>query len=73
MSEVRTHNGYSSCWSAVNGGVYDLTSWINEHPGGEGAILGICGADGSNDFNEQHGGSARVAKILASFKIGVLR
>ena len=72
MAEVATHNSASSCWSAINGNVYDLTSWIGRHPGGQGAILSICGKDGSAAFDDQHGGERRPANELAGFKIGQL-
>lgn len=72
MAQIATHNSASSCYSAVNGGVYDLTPWIKQHPGGQQAILVICGKDGSAMFNAQHGSQTRVANILASFKIGVV-
>ncbi len=70
MAEVATHNSRSSCWTAVNSGVYDLTEWIAKHPGGPAAITKICGVDGSKQFNEQHGGQAQAEAALASFKIG---
>ena len=73
MTEVRAHNSGSSCWSVVNGVVYDLTKWINQHPGGREAILSICGKDGSGDFNEQHGGQSGPEFVLAEYKIGVLK
>lgn len=69
-TEVAGHNSRTSCWSTINGKVYDLTSWIPEHPGGEEAILELCGNDGSAKFNGQHGGAVRQATILAGFKIG---
>lgn len=72
LAQVAAHNGASSCWSAINGGVYDLTAWINQHPGGPQAILAICGKDGSAAFNNQHGGQRRPANELAGFKIGDL-
>ncbi len=72
MVDVQKHNSATTCWSAVNGTVYDLTSWVNAHPGGKAAILMICGKDGSALFNAQHGNSGKVATILAKFKIGVL-
>ena len=37
-SQVSTHNSGSSCWSIINGDVYDLTNWISQHPGGAAAI-----------------------------------
>ena len=72
MTQVTTHNSRTSCWSAINGSVYDLTSWIPNHPGGEQAILSICGKDGSSTFNAKHGGQAKQLNILMGFKIGVL-
>lgn len=73
LAQVATHRDATSCWSAVNGGVYDLTSWISGHPGGADEILGICGKDGSADFNDQHGDKAKIEKLLATFKIGTLK
>lgn len=73
MSDVAMHATQASCWSAINGKVYDLTTWIGQHPGGEGAILGICGKDGSAAFNGQHGGQQKQADILATFYIGDLK
>ena len=72
LSDVAKHNTSTDCWTTVNGGVYDVTSWISKHPGGQQAIIGMCGIDGSDAFNGQHGGQRRPANELASFKIGTL-
>jgi len=72
LAQVATHNNASSCWTAINGNVYDVTTWINQHPGGRAPILSLCGTDGSAAFNGQHGGQARPAAELATFKIGTL-
>ena len=72
LAQIAQHSSRSSCWSAINGGVYDLTSWIPNHPGGEQKILSLCGIDGSNSYNGKHGGEAKQARILAGFKIGAL-
>jgi cytochrome b involved in lipid metabolism len=73
MAQVASHNNQQSCWTAISGSVYDLTTWISEHPGGERAILSICGIDGTEAFMGQHGGQGRPERELASFKIGVLK
>ncbi len=73
MQDVANHKDGASCWTTINGDVYDLTAWIAKHPGGEGAILSICGGDGSVAFNDQHGSNGSPARILASYKIGVLK
>jgi cytochrome b involved in lipid metabolism len=72
IADIAMHSTRESCWSAMNGSVYDLTSWIPNHPGGERAILSICGIDGSNKYNGQHGGDQKKAMILFGFKIGAL-
>ncbi len=71
-TEVARHNTRTDCWSIINGSVYDLTSWIPNHPGGEQAILQLCGVDGSVKFNGQHGGAAKQAAVLVGFKLGLL-
>lgn len=73
MAQVSTHSSVESCWTTINGNVYDVTTWIARHPGGKDAILSLCGTDGSASFNGQHGGKPRPQSELASFKIGVLQ
>ncbi len=72
-AQVATHNSSSSCWTIVSGNVYDLTSFINQHPGGSGAIKRLCGKDGTSSFDDQHGGERSPEKELASHKIGTLK
>lgn len=72
LAQVLTHSSVSSCWSAVNGRVYDLTPWISKHPGGSEAILSMCGKDASSAFNDQHSGQKRPANELSGFMIANL-
>lgn len=72
LADVAQHEDASSCWSAINGKVYDLAPWISRHPGGPQAILSICGTDGSAAFNAQHGGQRRPENELVDFFIGNL-
>lgn len=71
-TEVAAHASKTDCFSIVRGNVYNLTSWIGQHPGGESAILSLCGKDGTAAFEGQHGGAAQQEKVLASFKVGVV-
>lgn len=73
MSEVQTANSASKCWSVISGKVYDLTTWINQHPGGPEAILSLCGKDGTSAFDNQHGNQRRPADELSGFYIGDLK
>lgn len=73
LAQVAEHATAASCWSAINGNVYDLTAWIEKHPGGANRILSICGKDGSPAFSKKHLGEPKPEEMLASFKLGVLK
>ncbi len=72
LADVAKHPDATSCWTTIDGRVYDLTAWVGQHPGGEGAILSICGHDGTSAFMGQHGDNRRANETLASFMIGTL-
>lgn len=73
MAEVGQHNNEASCWTVINDGIYDVTLFISLHPGGERAILGLCGKDGSERFNNKHGGVGYALEKLGTFTIGKLK
>lgn len=72
VEEVKKNADAKSCWSIINGNVYDLTKWIALHPGGEGTIKALCGIDGSAMFDNAHGGQERPVSALITYKIGSL-
>jgi len=69
---VATHNSAESCWTAIDGSVYDLTTWVDQHPGGAGKILSICGIDGTSAFNQKHASERKVEATRDSFLLGAL-
>lgn len=72
MAEVSLHNTPTDCWSAIDGKVYDLTQWIDKHPGGAVVIKALCGKDGSAGFTGQHGGQGKPERELEKFLLGRL-
>jgi cytochrome b involved in lipid metabolism len=72
MDQVRANNSNSSCWSVIDGFVYDLTRWITSHPGGAGAIRSLCGVDGTSSFKAQHSNQSSPAQRLNSYLLGPL-
>jgi len=73
MAEVAKHNTEADCWSAINGSVYDLSTWVSRHPGGSNPIIKLCGTDGSASFTKKHGGSSKAQSALVLLKIGALK
>jgi len=72
MAQVRANNTAANCWAVIDDSVYDLTNWIKSHPGGSGAIVGLCGTDGSSSFSAKHGNQSRPAAQLNSYRLGPL-
>lgn len=73
LSEVATHNSASDCWMAVDGNVYDVTAYVDAHPGGQAEILKGCGLDATAMFQaERHHGSPKTQAALLEYEIGTL-
>ena len=73
LAEVKKNNNDKNCWTIVDENVYNLTTWIKSHPGGENAILSLCGVDGTSAFKSKHSGSPGPVGQLDSYKIGKLK
>lgn len=67
LSEVQQHVTADDCWLIAHGRVYDVTSFIECHPGGARAILRHAGTDSSLDF-DFHSSSAR--KLWRPLQVG---
>jgi len=53
LVDVAQHDSANDCWSAIGGDVYDVTSFIPDHPNNK--ILALCGIDGTALFEKEHG------------------
>jgi len=75
MSDVAKHNNENDCWIVIDGKVYDVTNYIESHPGGR-VLVNFCGQDGSDAFatkgkkNKPH--SPAAYEILKTLYIGDL-
>jgi cytochrome b involved in lipid metabolism len=72
LADIAIHNTQADCWTLVFDKVYNITTYIKNHPGGASSIAKICGKDGTSIFDNKHGGSSSQALILSTYKIGVL-
>jgi cytochrome b involved in lipid metabolism len=70
LCEVRRHNTTGSAWLLCGDTVYDVTSYLELHPGGKRSILRRCGgADCSSDMNFHSKGAQRQWKKYAIGKL----
>lgn len=82
VAQVSTHDSKDDCWTIISGSVYNITSYISRHSGGD-EILRACGIDATTLFTQRetedgeevgsgtpHSSSAHAE--LAKLKIGEL-
>lgn len=54
VEEFVKHNKADDCWITVNGNVYDLTDFIDMHPGGTTPLIQNAGHDATVLYNKIH-------------------
>ncbi|ORY19048.1 L-lactate dehydrogenase [Clohesyomyces aquaticus] len=53
-AEVSKHNTKKSCWIVLESKVYDITSFLGQHPGGAAILLKQAGSDATTEFKKYH-------------------
>ncbi|KAJ8465177.1 hypothetical protein OPV22_027729 [Ensete ventricosum] len=71
MREATEHNTRDDCWVVIHGKVYDVTSYLEEHPGGDDVLLSAAGRDSTEDF-EDAGHSKSARDLMQDYYIGEL-
>ncbi|KAJ9309315.1 hypothetical protein DTO027B5_2724 [Paecilomyces variotii] len=71
-AEVASHNTKKDLYMIIHDKVYDVTSFVDEHPGGEEVLLDVGGQDGTEAF-EDVGHSDEAREILAGLEVGTLK
>ena len=64
MAEVAKHGTRADCWVVLDGRAYDVTKFIDVHPGGVGPMVNMAGKDATDVFDNYH--AARVYKTMLS-------
>ncbi|ORY07127.1 cytochrome b5 [Basidiobolus meristosporus CBS 931.73] len=67
--ELTTHATKSDIWLAIDGKVYDVTKFLDEHPGGEEVILEQAGLDATEAFVDV-GHSEDARNMLTDMLVG---
>ncbi len=58
---VATHNVSKDCWITISGFVYDVSGYLNLHPGGASRIIPYCGQDATQAFQTRGGSGTHTA------------
>lgn len=69
--QLKAHKFQHDCWTSINGKVFNITPYLNFHPGGVDEIMKCAGRDGTTLFNKYHRW-VNADKMLEKCWIGML-
>ena len=78
MEEVRKHDNFTnidgtkSYWIAIHNKVYDVTKWLDDHPGGEDILVENSGTDATEPWDDI-GHSKEAREKMKQYLIGEIR
>lgn len=70
--ELAKHNKLDDCWMAVRAKVYNVTRYLEYHPGGAEQLMRGAGKDATSLFDEYHAW-VNIDQLLSKCYIGPLR
>ncbi|XP_038588858.1 cytochrome b5 [Micropterus salmoides] len=71
LSEIEEQNTFKSTWIIINNKVYDVTKFLEEHPGGEEVLREQAGGNATESF-EDVGHSSDAREMASTMVIGEL-
>ena len=72
LDEIKKHNKKGDAWTLIENKVYNISSWIPKHPGGD-IIMQAVGKDATQLFNARGHPSYVKKTILPKYYIGTLK
>uniref|UniRef100_A0A8C2Y0U1 Cytochrome b5 n=3 Tax=Caprinae TaxID=9963 RepID=A0A8C2Y0U1_CAPHI len=69
LEEVAKRNSSKDIWLVIHGRVYDVSRFLDEHPGGEEVLMEQAGGDATESF-EDVGHSSDAREMLKQYYIG---
>ncbi|EOA83079.1 uncharacterized protein SETTUDRAFT_94846 [Exserohilum turcica Et28A] len=71
IAEVANHGKGKNIWICIQGNVYDISKFIEEHPGGEEILRSFAGKDATEAFQDA-AHSEEVKPIMERLLIGTV-
>ncbi|MEQ2273737.1 Cytochrome b5 [Xenotaenia resolanae] len=71
LSEIEAQNSFKSTWIIIHNKVYNVTKFLDEHPGGEEVLREQAGGNATESF-EDVGHSTDAREMASSMVIGEL-
>ncbi|KAL0638738.1 hypothetical protein Q9L58_002162 [Maublancomyces gigas] len=72
LDEVKEHQTKKDLWMILHDKVYSVSSFVDEHPGGEEVLMDVAGQDATEAF-EDVGHSDEARELLVGLLVGNLK
>uniref|UniRef100_F6Z6J6 Cytochrome b5 type B n=1 Tax=Monodelphis domestica TaxID=13616 RepID=F6Z6J6_MONDO len=69
LEEVAKRNSEKETWLVIHGRVYDITRFLDEHPGGGEVLMEQAGRDATESFDDV-GHSSDAKEMLKQYYVG---
>jgi len=70
--DIKKHATREDLWFVIEGKVYNVTSFLDDHPGGDEVLKDVAGTDATQEFkNVSH--SKDALEMLKLYEIGTLK
>lgn len=75
IHQIAEHNTENDLWISIHGYVYDLTLFLEKHPGGKKPLLGMAGKEATEYFMKikAHHSNSNIPRIMVDYCIGRLK
>lgn len=71
LKEVQKHNKPNDVWIILHNKIYDVTKYLEDHPGGSAILIEVAGTDATEGF-EETGHSDEAREELVQYYVGDL-
>eukprot|EP01108_Squamamoeba_japonica_P005426 TRINITY_DN427_c0_g1_i2.p1 TRINITY_DN427_c0_g1~~TRINITY_DN427_c0_g1_i2.p1 ORF type:complete len:126 (+),score=60.73 TRINITY_DN427_c0_g1_i2:141-518(+) len=71
MDEVAKHVTSDDIWMVIKGKAYDVTKFLDEHPGGEEVLLDMAGKDATQEYDDV-GHSDEADELMKDYLVGTV-
>ena len=72
-ADIAKHNKPDDCWIILGSKVYNVTRFLEDHPGGSEVLLDVAGKNATDGFIEAgHITNYSILQIMKDFLIGLV-
>ena len=72
FDDLKKHNSKNDCWIAVHSKIYDVTDFLDAHPGGSSSAFMISGRPSDTDIGQSYSSMLERMQLLRTMRSTLL-